>query len=492
MGLPKDTSIPGATRLGGRLHETVLFMEAAAERCAASSVLVVSVFTILYLLPTIQFAAQKMLWVDEFFTLYLSTVPNWGELLRALGTGADQHPPSFYYLTHLCLELFGCTPVTVRLPEIFGFWLMCVALYALFRRLLPPIWGVLAMMLPLSSGAYYYGSEARGYGLMLGFSALALYAWFEITAGRRRVMSLAVLAVSSAAAVASHYYAVIAVLALGIGEIVRTIVRKKFDAPVWAAFGGSAIPLLVFASTIRTAREYSVHFWAVPVWSEVFSFYGMEPIVRAGRGPHLFGYTLNVLLGCIGVAVLIVLALPRASASRDTRRAIAIPWFAASAVAMAIAPVFTMILAKFVTHGYSDRYAIVAVIGTTVLIVYGVCVMARQRTAVAAAAIVVCGLCFYINQRDLKMNDQFSWRGLKSDFQLLNATQGEPVAVSDGFAFYRLSFYSPPAIYRRLTYVADAHASLEYLHSDTLDRGLLDLSPWFPLDVVPLRDYVRN
>src|SRR5689334_21492495 len=40
-------------------------------------------FLALYTVPTIVLARQKLLWDDEFFTLYLSTTKNWTELIKA-------------------------------------------------------------------------------------------------------------------------------------------------------------------------------------------------------------------------------------------------------------------------------------------------------------------------------------------------------------------------------------------------------------------------
>lgn len=485
MAVETNTSLLSKAALGRRLHEIVLSWEAAVDRWAASGPLVIGVFTIIYALPTIRFAAQKLFWDDEFYTLYLSTVSSWHELLRALATGADQHPPTFYYLTHLSVQLFGCTPVTVRLPAIFGVWIMCVALYALCRRLFSPIWGVVAMMLALTSGAYYYGSEARGYGLVLGFSALALYAWLELTAARSRAIFLAVLAISSAAAVASHYYAAIAIVALGAGEVVRTIIRKRLDVPVWAAFACSAIPLLAFRSTIRSAAGYSTHFWARPIWTDVFRFY-------ANSKDHvMFGFMVAALWGSIGVAVVLTVALPRCSANDDNAFPMTRPSIAAIAV-LAISPLSAMILAKFVTHGFTDRYAIVALLGTIILATYAISAIGRRRTAVAVLAILICGLCFYINQRNQTGANQGNLDVLMDDFQLLNGTHGAPVALMAPNSFHRLSFYSPPSLYHRLSYVADPDASIKYLREDTVDQGFLSLRPWFPLQIVPLREYVKN
>src|SRR4051794_31537971 len=98
------------------------------SRVANSRPLAWLVFLILYAVPTVLLARQKMLWDDEFFTLYLSRIQSWSELIRALSTGADQHPPSFYYAVHLGFALFGTSNLTLRLLPIVGFGVMCLCL----------------------------------------------------------------------------------------------------------------------------------------------------------------------------------------------------------------------------------------------------------------------------------------------------------------------------------------------------------------------------
>src|SRR6266481_124886 len=206
-------------RLGQRARP--VFQIIAESRAVAWAV-----FTVLYAIPTVYLAHLKLFWDDEFFTLYLSRTPTWQDLLQALATGADQHPPSFYYLTHLMTTVFGSGHVTVRLPAILGFWLLCICLYEIVRDLATPEWAVVAMFFPLSTGFYYYASEARGYGLVCGFSALAMLSWMRSAAHRKRTAYVPLLAVSIAAGVASHYYAVLVVVALALGELIRTRYTK--------------------------------------------------------------------------------------------------------------------------------------------------------------------------------------------------------------------------------------------------------------------------
>src|SRR5215470_6837116 len=80
-------------------------------------------------------AKRKPMWDDEFFTLYISRANGMKGILDALLTGADQHPPLFYYLTHQVTWLVGTSHLTLRLLPMIGFCLMCVCLfYLLYPR----------------------------------------------------------------------------------------------------------------------------------------------------------------------------------------------------------------------------------------------------------------------------------------------------------------------------------------------------------------------
>ena len=211
-------------------------------------------------------ARNKLIWDDEFFTLYLSKTASWSVLWSALSTGADQHPPSFYYLTHLILNLAGTTHLTLRLTALFGFGLSCLCLYEIARELMGPRWGIPAMLLPLTTPALYYATEARGYGLELGFVTFSLLMWILATEGRRKSLD--------------SFQRLQPVF--GLATFV-TLLRRAFsfflwrgrtrqndeapipiDIPVCGALLASLIPILSFlAPLIMKARNLSQsHFWA--------------------------------------------------------------------------------------------------------------------------------------------------------------------------------------------------------------------------------------
>jgi hypothetical protein len=450
---------------------------------------VYSVFTVLYLLPTLWLAKSKLFWDDEFFTLYLARA-DWRSLLTALATGADQHPPPFYYLTHWIIQFFGMSHITVRLTAIVGFWILCVCLYEIVRDLAAPMWGVVAMLFPLCTQIYYYASEARGYGLVAGFTALAMLAWFKVTEYRRRAVFLSLLAVSLAGAVSSHYYAVLILISLASGELVRTRALGKIDWPVWIAFLFAFLPLVVFLPTILSARGYSAHFWAVPLWSEAVFFYSAQLGLAV---VPLIGFLAAGLVFGFGMRGWRAMKLMSGDIPEDSLHESApiTPWQATALYLLAATPIVALILAKFATHGFAPRYAISSIVGSAILAAYLLSRMApRALTAMAAA--VLCLLMYAVEVRILHWKFEGQRDNLVHSARALSGSGDTQIALMDMTVMHQLSYYTPRDLATRINYIADPAKSVEYLNQDTADRGLLDLRPWFPLKVVHVDNFLAG
>jgi hypothetical protein len=138
-------------------HFHVLFDSARTSsiRLSSSRPFAFIFFAVIYIWPSVARARRKLLWDDEFFTLYLSRTKSWNDLLAALATGADQHPPSFYYLTHLIFNFAGTTHLTLRLTAIVGFGAACLCLWEIVSLTVNRTWSMAAMSLPLRSSSYY-------------------------------------------------------------------------------------------------------------------------------------------------------------------------------------------------------------------------------------------------------------------------------------------------------------------------------------------------
>jgi hypothetical protein len=148
-------------------------------------------------------------------------------------------------------------------------------------------------------------------------------------------------------------------------------------------------------------------------------------------------------------------------------------------------------LAKVVTHGFAPRYCIFALVGVTVLLFYFISRFALRRSA-AAIGIVACILIFLLQVRQFNSNYQ-DWRNdLDEDVTALSSLPDAPIAVMEISIAHRLSYYAPRRLASRVVYVADPNASVSYLGQDTVDRGLLDLRSWFPMDIVRADSFLTD
>jgi hypothetical protein len=428
------------------------------------------VFAVAYIIPNVILARQKLIWDDEFFTLYLSKAASWNDLWKALSTGADQHPPSFYYLTHLIFKVFGTSNVTLRLTAMFGFALACICLYEIAREVAGRRWGLPAMLLPLTTPTLYYATEARGYGLELGFLTFSLLMWIWATQGRKRLLTVPALAIGLCCAVGSHYYAVIFLFPLGVGELVKMRMRRSLDIPTCSALFAGLLPILLFAPLILRASDYSKNFWAIPYWAAMVAWYQL----MLGRMPL-------VLLAMVGLVI--VLKIPAAEDWNSALPEVSFP-VAIALTASALIPIVGVTVAKLVTHAYTERYFISALPGSVILLIWGLRRVVRNDRIGPALATAMCLILFPQQWRDLNAQQLVSLRSMRTVATLLRQTNDAPIVISNITIFHKLSFYGQRDLASRLVYVADPHRSVLYLGQDTVDRGLLALNPWFPLKVV--------
>ena len=449
-------------------------LSAAWLRCSESRAITYSLFAIAYIIPTVWLIRHKLMWDDEFFTLYVSKTMGWSDLWRALKTGADQHPHSFYYLTHVIFKVAGTSHLTLRLTALLGFGLCCLCLYEIARHVVGRRWGLAAMLLPLTTPALYYATEARGYGIQLGFITFSILMWIWATQGRKRALTVPLLAIGLCFAVASHYYAVLFLVPLGIGELVKIIKRRSIDLPVCCALLAALVPLLLFAQLILGARSYSSHFWAVPHAGSMLLWY-----------ENMLGRAPLILLAVSGVVY--VLRTSGRDDSSDAALKIDTP-IMAMLTASALLPVIGGITAEVITQAYSARYFIAGLPGCLMILLWAMRRVLRNDTAGPALAAALCTVLFIVEWRGLRMDEAAGLEQMRSSAALLRQVPDFPVVI-DLTAFHQLSYYGKRDLANRLVYVADPHLSVRYLGHDTIDRGALDLTPWFPVRVAWWHDW---
>src|SRR5690606_28023570 len=108
---------------------------------------------------------ETPLWLDEALSVNIASAPlaEIDDLLRH-----DGHPPLYYWLLHLWIDVFGDGDAAVRaLSGVLGLAAI-VLVYLVARRLAGPTLGVLAaVLLAVSPYGIRYSSEARMYELVV-------------------------------------------------------------------------------------------------------------------------------------------------------------------------------------------------------------------------------------------------------------------------------------------------------------------------------------
>ena len=458
-----------------------------AERVDRSRGLPIAALLLLYLPVTVVFAQRKLMWNDELYTYYMARLPSMSDVWGALMSRGEQTPPFFYWTTRVAFDLFGVNNLSVRLPEMLGFSVMLVSLYVFVARRASSLSGVCAAAFPLVTTAYSYAFEARPYGLLLGFAALALVSWQSVTMNRRRLVSLVCLAASVAAAVSTQYYGVLVLLPLAFGEGVLSLTRRRLDVAVWAALAVSIVPLALHFPLIRAGAAYSSAFWSPPQWVNVPDFYmdlltpaivptafilGMGGIysIVVGSDREAAGRELDACApaarSCRGLRLhrhAVRLRGPGEGGDRSVRQPLCHSgrhWIA--------------VLAGFGTAASFRRSAAMRLVVAVSLAGWFVLSQAREF-------IEPTGFSMPVSQA--QVNRAIEW--------LADRDPDLPVVVADPQTFAVLSHYGSREVKSRIVYLADPDLALKHLGHNSVERGMLDLlRPWFRMNVVEFEPYM--
>jgi len=426
-------------------------------------------------------ATLKPLGYDELFTVYLARL-DLGQLWAALRGGADLLPPLGYVLTGALVRVCGEHPLVIRVPAILGFWLMGLGLFVFVTRRTSPLIGALALLFPLAAPAQHYAVQARPYGLVLGFAALALVAWQALAERRSRWWSALGLAAALIGATSSHYYGVLVGLPLALGESIRALERRQVDPLVWTAVAVGAAPLVAFRPLMSSAYAYAPHFWGLRHWSTIWATYVVQ--VRP------------VLLTLVaGTAVLAVRRRRRRVSGTGSESGSRWPPHEQAAVlGFLVLPVVAASLALALGAGFATRYALPVVIGVSVVFAASMHEITAGREWVArllALALVGWILGNVLAQVSRGQEASRAARGSYSALQA-SAIPADLIVVTEPMVFLPLRYGAPDGLAPRLVYLADPGSALRAVGTDTLDRALGSLAQVAPVRVEPYRAFLRT
>jgi hypothetical protein len=383
-------------------------------------------------------------------------------------------------VTRACQAAFGNSELATRLPAILGFLVMSLCIFHFVSRFGSRLAGLAAMSFTVITGAFYYASEARGYGMVLGFSGLAAIFWQSAARNEGRRIALPGLAAALAGTLLSHCYAVLVMAPFALAEAARAISRRKLDWPMlaWLAVPCPALVLYLpmFAATRGDVFDNPVY---RPQWGSIPACYATH-----------FGAALWPVL-----AGLVILALVRSGpeASTEDKHGFAIPAHeVVLAVGFALVPVFAVLFAMGVTGVFMDRYGVTAVVGCSILIGALIARRARQSRSAAAAVLFIFMGAFALNSAvwiaGLLMKPPGTKTIPKPQLVLSDLSRDLPIVITNGLLFLEFDHYESKAVTDRLYFLTDAADAVRYTGTSAFDRGFYMLRRWFPIRA-HLEDY---
>ena len=435
--------------------------------------------TVLYFLGTAARASWKPFWYDELWTFHMSQLPGAASIVRTMSATHETMPPLLYILTHATGRIFGYGEVGLRVPEMVGFWIMCLALFSLVERHASGAAAATAMLFPCFTGVYEYAYEARPYGVLLGLYAIALVCWQRATGGtaeKPRTWWLTGFAVSLLGVIHCHFYGVLLLGPLGLAEAVRLVRRRRPDWPLWAILAACPATLLAYRALLAPAAQQAVK-WARPEPSGLPDTY------------QLFQVAWIPVLGfLVCLAAGMARGLP---AEPGGGKAPGWSWSKEEgwlAVAIAFVPVGTLIFAGTVSGMYSNRYALAAVIGFSLLAGMGTQWSGLCRGKGGARLVTLCVAGSFAIEQIFSIGMGYASSPEPPSYP---EPAAGPIVVTDSRLLVEMMHYATPALKDHLLYLTDDQAALQYNHHKAGEEGLRVFGLLAPVPVAPYRTWVE-
>jgi len=437
------------------------------------------VSTVLFFATSIARAAVKPFWHDEIYTVAGASLSSLQTIWTAQRAGLDLGPPLISLVLHGLFTIGGAGLISGRLPDMVGFWTMSLIVFAIVRRRSNAVAALGAMWLPLLTPVGAFAVEARGYGLVLGLFAVALYAWSEAADNRQpRAFYLVVMAIAITMGVWAHYYAALVFLPIAAGELARWLNTKKADWAMWSALAAASAGIVPLYALVEISVGQAATYWRHAAWSDVFEVYTLL------TGP-LFGAMTLISLGAVGFG------LWRREAA-DRKLDVAAHEVVAAIVTLLL-PIVAIAAGILTINVFVPRYVLFVVVAVVVLLPLAAWRFGPRSglAEVALTAAIIVGLWYM--SRDL---GQRTMAGLQNPVDarpmLKSELAGSRPVVVTGILYLQMWYYAPPELRARVLYLTDPAAAEKILGSDTLDRGYLSLRRWYPVTVKDYAPFVKS
>lgn len=257
MNKPIDTYPARTARsLAGRLASAADFLDRRDH-------LLTILLTLFVFLSGLGAAAHKLFTYDEQITWRTArmTVHN---LLQFFSSGLDTTGPVPALLAHAGLRLPQSPEITLRLPFVLAFALMCFGLWLFLRGRYPAGFALTAIVIPIEFGVLsFFRTDARAYALMLCATGLGMSFWQMAAEKQRRPWSVFALWAVLALGISAHLFTVFLFVPFAAAQYVADREAGRMDWPVWSALVLFPLGWLPFMpGEMRAHRLYAATFWS--------------------------------------------------------------------------------------------------------------------------------------------------------------------------------------------------------------------------------------
>jgi 4-amino-4-deoxy-L-arabinose transferase-like glycosyltransferase len=419
-------------------------------------------------------ALNKAFWYDEICTIAVSEQRNWAEMWRALQAGVDGQPPGFYVVERAALFVIANKHVAYRLPSILGALCVSAALFFFVGRRAGNIAGLIAAITPMTGPLWdTFALEGRPYTMITACGALSICLWRKA----ERPIPAALLALILAGASCLHYFGVLLAVPIGLTEAVRFWRTRQFRMGVWLALICGPLPLLAWRPLLVSLKAiYGTSFWAQPKLAGIPATYG-----------HLLGIE-DIWGAGIALALIIgtALALSRGLSRRTLQDVETWPEEYVLLLGFLALPAIGFAVATLTHGGLSPRYVIPSAIGIWASLAL-LASRAGQKVSclllLLLLTVLTCkeGLAWMKPQKASRPLDQLRWASATvHDFR---GWADLPLVISDGKTYLPMAYYAYEQNLRPIVAIVDPARAVEYIGTDSVDRGLSLLARYIPLDV---------
>ncbi len=407
------------------------------------------------------YSYAKFPWVDELLMMTIARLGGVKDIWAALMDGIQIDPPVLHSTVHFLFRLFGDHVFLARLPAIAGFTLMCVSLACLVWRHAPPLYAAATFFLPYATVLRVWSMDARPYGLMMGFSALTLLCWDGMEDSRRRTAWRIGFTLSLAAALSTHFYSILLLLPLGMGELAKWVFRKRPDWRTLVCIALALLPYMLWSPILLSgARRFMKHYFYKAAFNNFYDFFSFAIASLPMAGILLLLIVAVVLLGRLRRE-----AVARQSLS-DRQRVLL-----AAAVGFLLLPLVGFAAGVLITGFFVPYYHIITAFG----VILGLPLLlpeitARSHTAGVCLFLAVMGHGLFVTARGLSGFVRGEARYTRvSEMRKLIPEPRPDIVIPSPAAFLPLHEANRTDPLNSLVYLFDPVKQLEELGTDVAD-----------------------